>query len=577
MEEKRTDVIEEPNAIRAMRIGSGDEGMFWFRDDLHNPYPISPLGLSTVRRGHMWGFARAAEEAKLPGSRGPVVKTHNHRIYYSFVNITDPEVIGERAKHFGPFVHEKMDNWEVFYGGAMKEAEKLTVPLAKTDTSKFTYEELAEQMRKCHRAVLRCWYLHFITMYVASANYMGGEHFAQNYGVDEQDYAMMLRGFQNKSLESDEGQYKLTKSAVDKPGVLSLFEGDESMKTIMEKMKGIDEGKAWLKELQAYLNEYGHRSIAAIVDVNFPTWYEAPATVVENIRNMVPRIKDGWDFAEERKKTVEVRDEAIEKFRKMLKPEDVEPFEKGLPQWQKAHAFNEDHWFYTEQMCWSGLRYTALEVGKRFAKEGILENPDDVFFLTYEEIIEALDSCVESSDVAGYTYSYLLRPLVNDRRKESEEAAVKGAQPFFGTPPEKVEDPLAIKVFGMTDFVLEKARKEMAGEKVDVGNTLKGFPGSPGVIEGPARVITSHEDFPKLKTGDILVCPYTAPAWTPIFPKIRGVVTDSGGMLTHAAITAREYGIPAVVGTWVATSTINNGDTIRIDGTKGVVEIVSGS
>ena len=71
------------------------------------------------------------------------------------------------------------------------------------------------------------------------------------------------------------------------------------------------------------------------------------------------------------------------------------------------------------------------------------------------------------------------------------------------------------------------------------------------------------------------MCPYTSPAWTPIFPKIRGVVTDSGGMLTHAAITAREYGIPAVVGTWVATSSIKDGDIIRVDGTNGVVEIVS--
>jgi pyruvate,water dikinase len=94
------------------------------------------------------------------------------------------------------------------------------------------------------------------------------------------------------------------------------------------------------------------------------------------------------------------------------------------------------------------------------------------------------------------------------------------------------------------------------------------------VIEGPARVITDHNEFARLKTGDILVCPYTSPAWTPIFPKIKGVVTDSGGMLTHAAITAREYGIPAVVGTWVATSTIKNGDIIRINGNEGVVEVI---
>jgi pyruvate,water dikinase len=113
----------------------------------------------------------------------------------------------------------------------------------------------------------------------------------------------------------------------------------------------------------------------------------------------------------------------------------------------------------------------------------------------------------------------------------------------------------------------------MAGETVEIGKKIEGFPGAPGVIEGAARVVTDHKEFPKLKAGDILVCPYTSTAWTPIFPKIKGVVTDSGGMLTHAAITAREYGIPAVVGTWVATTTIKDGDIIRIDGTNGVVEI----
>nr|NIR13365.1 PEP-utilizing enzyme, mobile region [Desulfobacterales bacterium] len=246
-----------------------------------------------------------------------------------------------------------------------------------------------------------------------------------------------------------------------------------------------------------------------------------------------------------------------------------------LPQWQKAHAFNEDHWFYFEQMIWSALHYTALEAGRRFTKQGILKEPEDIFHLTYEEILEALESCEEALDAAKYAYSNLLRPLVAYRKKQFDDAEKEKGPAFVGFIPDKVEDPLAIKVFGLTDFVLEKARKEMAGETIEIGKTISGFPGAPGVVEGPARVITGHEDFPKLKMDDIVVCPYTSPAWTPIFPKIRGVVTDSGGMLTHAAITAREYGIPAVVGTWAATTSIKDGDNIRVDGTKGTVEILS--
>ena len=575
MTKKEDQHIGEPDSIRAIRLDDGDNQIFWFRDDLHNPYPVSAFGMSTIQRGHMWGFAAAAERVKLPPSRGAVVKTHKGRVYLGFVGITDPEEIGKRAQHFGPFIQSSMDNWEVFYGDAMKEGENLTVPNVKTDLGKLSFGELAAHLRKCQKASLRCWYLHFLTMYVADTVYMGGEQFAQNYGVEEKDYTMMLQGFETKGMASDRGQFQLAKSAMARKAVIALLESKESIEVVMEKIKESAEGREWWQEFEAYINEFGHRSTAAILDANFPTWYETPVVVVENIRNLIPRIKGGWDFEEQRTLAIKLREEAVEQFRKLLKPEEKEAFEKGLPQWQKAHSYNEDHWFYFEQMSWSGLHYAAMEAGRRLSKQEILVKPEDIFHLTYEEILEALESCEEAVEVASYAYSHLLMPLVAFRKRQHQEAeAVKGSA-FVGVIPDRVEDPIAIKVFGLTDFLLDKARRELAGETVEVGNKFDGFPGSPGVVEGPARVITRHEEFPKLKVGDILVCPYTSPAWTPIFTKIKGVVTDSGGMLTHAAICAREYGIPAVVGTWVATTSVKNGDIIRIDGTNGTVEIIS--
>ena len=115
----------------------------------------------------------------------------------------------------------------------------------------------------------------------------------------------------------------------------------------------------------------------------------------------------------------------------------------------------------------------------------------------------------------------------------------------------------------------------IAREKEETGWVVRGSPASPGVVEGPTKVITDHRDFIKVKTGTILVCPYASPAITTIFSKIRGLVTDTGGMLSLAATIAREYGIPAVSGTSVATKIVNDGDIIRVDGTKGRVEIIS--
>jgi pyruvate,water dikinase len=574
MEHRSPQKIEEPDAIRAMRLGFGDEKIFWFRDDLHNPYPITPFAMSTIQRGHMWGYALAAEEAKLPPSRGAAVKSHMGRVYLGFVGITDPKEMEGRAKEFEPFIERSIENWKIFYGNATKEGEYLTVPNVRIDLSKLSHRDLATHLRNCQKVNLRCWHLHFINMYVADTVYMEGEEFSKKYGIEEKDYTIMLQGFETKALETDRGQFNLAKSAMSRKGVLKLLESPESIEVVIDKIKQTPEGQEWWTELQVYLNQFGHRSTAAVLDVNFPSWYEDPAPVIENIRSMLPRIKDGWDFEEDRKEAIRLREEAIERFRKKLKEEDKEAFEKGLRRWQQGYQFQEDHWYYFEQMNWTGLHYAAAEAGRRFSKLGILEEPEDAFYLTYEEVLETLESCEENIEVASYTYSYLLRPLVAFRKKQYEDAMEEKGAPFVGVLPEKMEDPTAIKVFGITGFVLDKARKEMAGETVEIGKKLDGFPGAPGIVEGTARVITDHDEFPKLKPGDILVCPYTSPAWTPIFPKITGVVTDSGGMLTHAAITAREYGIPAVVGTWVATTTIKDGDIIRVDGSAGVVEIL---
>jgi pyruvate,water dikinase len=104
---------------------------------------------------------------------------------------------------------------------------------------------------------------------------------------------------------------------------------------------------------------------------------------------------------------------------------------------------------------------------------------------------------------------------------------------------------------------------------------LRGFAASSGVVEGPACVVKSVEEISRVRQGDILVCQITNPTWAPIFQKIAGAVSDIGGSMSHAAIVAREYGLPAVVGTGTATTRIRSGQRIRVDGGRGVVTILS--
>ena len=106
------------------------------------------------------------------------------------------------------------------------------------------------------------------------------------------------------------------------------------------------------------------------------------------------------------------------------------------------------------------------------------------------------------------------------------------------------------------------------------GALLRGTPGSPGMAEGPVRVVRDAAEFGRLRPGEVLVAPYTNPAWTPLFQQAVAVVVDSGGAMSHAAIVAREYGMPAVVGTGQATRRITTGQRVRVDGDRGVVTVL---
>jgi pyruvate,water dikinase len=162
-----------------------------------------------------------------------------------------------------------------------------------------------------------------------------------------------------------------------------------------------------------------------------------------------------------------------------------------------------------------------------------------------------------------------------DKRKKILEAARKwNPVPALGIPPEEVAEPFTVMLWGITtDKVKEwlKGAEAPAGEEV---SELKGFASSAGVVEGQARVLKLLGDIKDLQPGEILVCPCTNPSWAPVFGKIGAAVTDIGGLTCHAAIVSREYGLPSVTGTGVATSVIKTGDTVRVDGDTGVVSIV---
>ncbi len=289
------------------------------------------------------------------------------------------------------------------------------------------------------------------------------------------------------------------------------------------------------------------------------------------MKTYIPKIRKNWDINAERQAAIKEADTAAASFMATLTPQDQESFKEQLVIGRKIYRFQEDHGFYIDGWSTAGLHDVAMTAGRRLTTYGLLATPDDVFFMNYAELEETFALLAENRVPALYHFRRLIPPLIKERKEGWELAATQKEAPLtLGKIPEKAEDPILVKVFGMVDEVLKAGKVE----ELQVMDVFEGYPGSPGVAEGVARVVTSFEAFPTLQLGEILVCPYTATAWTPLFPKIKAVVTDTGGMLTHAAITAREYRIPAVVGTWRATRSIKDGDYIRVDGSTGMVEVL---
>jgi pyruvate,water dikinase len=191
---------------------------------------------------------------------------------------------------------------------------------------------------------------------------------------------------------------------------------------------------------------------------------------------------------------------------------------------------------YWQMVLTGEVRLLALRMGGDLVRDGRLERADDVLFLTPDDYE---DTAVRD-----------LRSLVAQRRAEWER--------WCGVVPPKI--------IGTNAGVTPTAAPAGAGE-------LRGAPASRGQVTGTARIVLDPEDGARLRRGDILVCVMTTPAWTPLFSIVGGVITETGGALSHPAITAREYGIPAVVAARDATSRIREGQTVTIDGAAGLVTL----
>jgi phosphohistidine swiveling domain-containing protein len=361
---------------------------------------------------------------------------------------------------------------------------------------------------------------------------------------------MFLRGFPSPTVDAEtelEGLAEQIRASDELQGLVAATPAAG----LPEALRSTQAGQRWLAAFARYLERSGHQVYN--LDFVVPTQADDPLPVLLSLKAMTQR--PGRDPRARQQSIVAERDTIVEETARSLDPLRRKLFRVLLGWAQRFGPDREQALFYMGA-GWPTLRRLALELGRRLTESGSLLAAEDVFFLETSEIEAAI-----SARAAGRAKPELAG-LARERRKLRE--ARKRLHPPPVVPPGRK---LRFGPFDMSAWETQRRNEP-------VGAVLRGFAVSPGRVTAPASVIRSPADFLRMEPGTILVCSTTTPAWTPLFSQARGLVTDVGGILAHGSIVAREYGIPAVLGTGIGTTRISSGQTIRVDGDEGTVTLV---
>jgi phosphohistidine swiveling domain-containing protein len=370
--------------------------------------------------------------------------------------------------------------------------------------------------------------------------------------INEQLLGRLQNSAKDRNWDSIEALWKMKEEAKADSVLAEAFKA-ETADDIIAALKSTERGKRFIDErVVPYQKEYGWHAVWSHEFV-FPTVREKMEPVIELVRGY---IQTNYDYP----KTIAVLAADIAAAAKEI----LEGLEgEALEEMRAANEINlrmapltPDHHFYIDQGANAHVRLVLVALGKKLVAAGALDEQDDVVYLKYNEFR------VFMGNPAGMD----ARAIVAERKAEREKAYTFRPKEWIGT---ATKTQLAFPYLNLWGFPDKFYRKEST-----VAGQINGLGGSPGVVEGIARVVVREDQFDDVRAGDILVCQMTNPAWVVLFTKIVGLVTDAGGTVSHPAVLSREFGIPAVVGTSVATQQIKNGDRVRINGTTGLVEIL---
>jgi rifampicin phosphotransferase len=561
---------------RAPEIIAPTEG-FWEKDEEHYPMPLTPFGASVYLPAVEHGLAAMLDAWGLPLDR-VLLRSVGGEVYTRAVPLGGKDrkpppwwvvwvaarvapLLRRRAKRIDRALRARLperltDGWSA----SREEFRRDAADLRTVDLRALGDEQLLKHMDQALELLHRGEVAHFaLVPAYGIAVYELGKACEELLGWTPAEALALLAGNSQASSEPGRSLCDLAVSVAASPAAVRALEGAGD--DLLDRLHAATPQLASLVE--AYLEGYGHRPFS--YDPGDPTLSERPGLVAALLR---ARIAEGGVRPDP---AAEAGTAALGRARRELSDrprEQRERFEHALATAERAYGVREDNVVWTDNAPSGLLRYVAIEVGRRLVDRGLLARPDDAVFLEAGELRAAL--------LGG---SADLRALVSRRRAERAWVAAHPGPGSYGRRSALLTDlrglPAGLRHLSeaMLWQVDLRARPDRPERDESV---IAGLAGSPGWHTGTVRVIRDQSEFGRLGPGEVLVCPITSPAWSVLFTQAGALVTDGGGPLAHAAVIAREYGIPAVLATGDATRRLRDGDAVTVDGTSGVVHLPVG-
>src|SRR6516164_992282 len=573
-----------------MQFTKEDDERFWFYNSMHFPEPMSPFDVTTAEAAYCALGAANTRVHCLPTTLGIDYRIINGRIYIGGNAVTDAAEIARRTKQFEQRAFYYYANWERLIAqwkdkmlALIREAQTLPKlalpefePLEHVHAGRgiASNHYLLDIYQKTLEGYFRMWHHHFEFLLLGYGAYLTFFDFCKKAfpEISEQTVARMVAGIEAEIFRPDDELRRLAKSAIEL-GVDDVFRESAAPADVIKSLERSKSGRKWLEELADSRDPWFNINVGDGFYHYHRSWNDDLTMPFASLPGYIANAKAGERIERPIEKLMAERKQLIDDYRDLLNNDDERAaYDQMIQLAHRVFPYVEGHKFYCEHWYTNLFFNKIREFGALLAEHGFFEDAEDVFQLTHYEIEAAIIDLMTAWSSGSPPRGPARWPAIVEERKAAiKEWAEHETPPALGPVPEVIDDPAIVLLWGITRERLDGWLA--AGGQAD-SSEIKGFAASKGVVDGVARVVMSVDEIDRLCHGDILVCRVTNPTWAPVFQKIAAAVSDIGGSMSHAAIVAREYGLPAVVGTGTATHAIKDGQRIRVDGGRGVVTIL---